>query len=338
VRHCGNAHPHICTYLVAHHGCIDICRLAEDSGTKSKLAHLRDLIVDFVFTLTNLHRIRSADEIIAIGPMAPNVALLMKCGLLPSCRRMIWFGLFVHNPRWLRILRSSFRALDSARIQYVLFSTFEKALYTASGLLPEDRLFHVPYGDLSKSDESPSAEPHAAQNLLEGDFFYSGGYSNRDYLSLIETFRALPYNLVIVCSRLNTDVNEAGLPANVRVFRELASSEFDAYLRASRACLIPIAHDSGAAGQSVLLRCMRNRKIIIATDTGIIREYVTNGVSGILVSNNHGAMAEAVRAVAEGSVKTYSKYAEAAHERYVSDFSGAATARKLDEMVAQEMP
>jgi glycosyltransferase involved in cell wall biosynthesis len=336
VRHCANAHPHICDYLVANHGCDDICRLAQDSGTKSKLAHLRDLLLDFAYALKNLRRIRNAEVIIALGPMAPNIAMLLKLGLLPSCRKVFWFGLFVHDPRWLQLLRPAFRFLDSPKIQYVLFSTFEKTLYTASGLLPADRLFYVPYGDLSRLDDLPSTGRQVTGRQDE-DYFFSGGYSNRDYASLIEIFRALPYKLVIVCSILNTEVTAATLPPNVRVFRDLGSSEFDGYLRASKACLIPIAHDSGAAGQSVLLRCMRNRKVIIATDTGIVREYVTDGISAILVANNQGAMAEAVCAVAEARDETYSKYAEAAYDRYRSEFSGLATARKLDEMVRLAM-
>jgi glycosyltransferase involved in cell wall biosynthesis len=336
VRHCRNAHPHICDYFVREHSFSALCRLPYDSSSKTKVAHLRNLIVDLIYVLRNLRSIRGAREIIAIGVMAWNVALLLKLGLLPSCQRVYWFGLFIHSPRWLRALRGAFRMLDSGKIQYVLFSKFEKALYAKSLSLNENRMFHVPYGDLSEEKIPVDAGVRTVKDLGEDEFFFSGGYSNRDYPSLIETFRNLPYKLVIICASLNTEVDESLVPPHIQVLRDVPSDSFDAYVKASKACIIPIANDTGAAGQSCLLRYMKNRKIIIATDTGITREYITHGVSGILVRNNHEAMAMAVRAV-DAKVESYRRYADAAHERYVQFFSGEAITRRLDEMINQEI-
>jgi glycosyltransferase involved in cell wall biosynthesis len=334
VRHCRNAHPHICDYLIRKHGFSDLCRLPRDTGSKSKTAHFKDLIVDFFYVLRNLGRIRSTREIIAIGTMALNIALLSKLGLLPSCRRIYWFGLFIHSPRWLSFARFIFWTLDSRRIQYVLFSNFEKKLYRESLSLSESRLFYVQYGDLSHQMIHPDAEVTLMKEIDEEEFFFSGGYSNRDYLSLIETFKTLPYKLVIVCSALNTEIDESAIPPNIKVLRELPSDLFDAYVKASKACIIPIAHDTGAAGQSCLLRYMKYRKIIIATDTGIIREYITDGFSGILVKNNHEAMEVAVRAV-DANFEKYKKHANNAYERFVTYFTGEAVERRLDEMMNQ---
>lgn len=334
VRHCRNAHPHVCEYFVRKHGFSDLCRLPRDSGSKSKVAHFRDLIVDLIYVLRNLRSIRDAREIIAIGPMAVTIALLLKLGLLPSCRRMYWFGLFIHNPRWLRFLRYPFRILDSRGIQYVLFSEFEKTLYTKWLSLRENRMCYVPYGDLSEQKVCQEAGVNVVKEIEEKGFFFSGGYSNRDYISLIETFKNLPYKLVIVCSRLNTEVDESTVPPNIKVLRDVPSELFDAYVRASKACIIPIAHNTGAAGQSCLLRYMKNRKVIVATDTRIVREYITNGVSGILVKDNGRSMAMAVRAVATNG-ETYRSYADAAYERFVNSFSREAIARRLEEMMNQ---
>ena len=336
VRHCGNAHPHMCEYLVKVHGFSDICRRPQDSGLKSKLAHFRDLAVDFFFVLRNLGRIRHAQEIIALGPMAPNLALLLKLRLLPGCRRLFWFGLFVHHPAWLRILRHAFRILDSPKIQYILFSEFEKTLYTKSLSLSEDRLFYVPYGDLADQEACTPSGRAAEHKVTHGDFFFSGGYSNRDYLSLIEVFRLVPARLVIVCSLLNKEIDESALPENITILRELPSAQFDAYVRASKACILPMAHDSGAAGQSVLLRCMKNKKLIIATDTGVIREYIADGVSGILVKDNRESMVTAVLAVNDRDIKSYRECANAAYERYIRYFSGEAIAQRLDAMLNRD--
>jgi len=79
---------------------------------------------------------------------------------------------------------------------------------------------------------------------------------------------------------------------------------------------------------------MKNRKIIIATDAGIIREYITDGVSGILVEGNRKAMAIAIRAV-NANIDRFRSYGHGAYERYEEFFSGEAIARRLDEMMNQ---
>jgi len=334
VRHCGNAHPHLCEYLKNTHGFKDLCRYERDSGSKSKVAHFKDLIGDLFYALKNIKSIRNAREIITTGPMAANIAFLNKVGLLPSCKKIYWFGFFVHNPRWLRILRSPLKILDSRKIQYVLFSNYEKTLYKESLFLNENRMYYIPYGDISSQMNSAEAKDVRALGFDEKEFFFSGGYSNRDYPALIEIFKTLPYNLVIICASLNTEINESDLPPNIKVMRDVPSNLFEAYVKAARACIIPIAHNTGAAGQSCLLRFMKNRKIIIASDTGIIREYITNGVSGILVKDNCDTMATAIRAVHE-NIEHYQKYANAAHERFIKVFSGEAIKRRLDELVDQ---
>ena len=332
LRHCGNAHPHLCDYFVRKHGFSDLCHMPYDSGSKSKLAHLRDLAGDLVFVMKNLKRIRAAREIIAMGPMAVNIATLFKLGVLPTCQRMYWFGLFVHNPKWLRILRYPFLLLDSERVQYVLFSEFEKTLYEQNLSLDKKRMYYVPYGDLSERSAQQEIQDVSIRDMEEDEFFFSGGYSNRDYASLIEVFRDLPYKLVIACSKLNTEINDLVVPTNITIVRDVPSEVFDGYVRASRACILPIAHDTGAAGQSSLLRFMQNAKVIIATDTGIVREYITDGISGILVGDNRRELSKAVREVATNIV-AYKDVADAARERFVNIFSGEAIARKLDELM-----
>jgi glycosyltransferase involved in cell wall biosynthesis len=336
VRHCLNAHPHMCKYLIQKHGVADLCRLPPESGSKPKIAHIKDIIVDFFYVLMNLRRIRKAREIITIGPPAISIALLLKLGLLPSCRRVYWFGLFIHHPRWIRFSHYIFRILDSRRIRYVLFSNFEKMLYAKAFSISEDKFFYVQYGDLSGQRIVPDDKVNVVKEIDVGGFYFSGGYSNRDYLSLIEIFRTLPYKLVIICASMNTEIDESAMPPNIKVLRDVPSELFDVYVKASKACIIPIAHDTGAAGQSCLLRYMMYKKIIIATDTGIICEYVANGISGILVKDNHEAMEAAIRAV-DANPATYQKFADAAFERYVNYFSGKAIERRLDEMMNQSI-
>jgi glycosyltransferase involved in cell wall biosynthesis len=336
IRHCGNAHRHMCRYLVERHGFEDLCRLPVDPGSKSRLAHFRDLAGDLLYAVRNLPRLRRAREIVSTGPMAAAVACLLKLGLLPRCRHVWWLGLFIHSPRWLRRLRPVFRLLDSRRMRYLLFSEFEKAIYARALGFELYRLLYISYGDMSPQRSVPD-ERIARQLATAGrTFFFSGGYTSRDYSALIEVFRQVSSKLVIICSSLNTNVPTAGLPANITVLREVPFATFEAYAQAALACIVPIAYDTGAAGQSVLLSHMQQRKIIIATNTGIIREYLQDGVSGILVENNRTALAAAVQRVA-AHPEDYQHYGDAAHARFQQCFSREAIARRLDELVHQHM-
>src|SRR5262249_43209485 len=79
------------------------------------------------------------------------------------------------------------------------------------------------------------------------DYYFAGGYSNRDYATLISTFSGLRESLVIICSKLNKDVNEESLPKNVTVLRDVPGEKFDAYVRQAKACILPLKHDTGAS-------------------------------------------------------------------------------------------
>ena len=223
VRHCGNAHPHYCAYFTREYGFLDLCRLPVDSGSKSKVAHFKDLTVDLFYVLGNLRRIRNARVILAIGVMAVNIALLLRLGLLRSCKRLYWFGLFVHSPRWLRLARLELRVLDSRRIQYVLFSNFEKALYADRLSVSQDRIRYIPYGDLSDWKDHLHANAYEHADMDPQSFFFSGGDSNRDYPSLVGIFRTLPYKLVIVCSAQYRGIEESDMPTNITVLRDIPS-------------------------------------------------------------------------------------------------------------------
>lgn len=331
IRHCGNAHPHICKYLINKHNFDDLCRFYRDSGSKSKIKHFKDIFFDLFYIFRNIGYIRSANEIIAIGPMSINIALLSKLRTLPNCRRIYWFGLFIHSPLWLKVARIIIKLLDSDKILYVVFSMHEVNLYHDLIGLQRNRILYIPYGDIS--DRKKKFTPDKAESPFGAEaYFFSGGYSNRDYISLIEVFKNLPYKLLIVCSSLNKELDSIVVPSNILILRDISYELFEAYAKNSVACIVPIANDTGAAGQSSLLCYMENKKVIIATDTGVIREYIENEKSGILVKNNRKAMLEAIKRVAEAPDQ-YKYCGEEAYKKYIDFFSGEAIRSKLDELI-----
>ncbi|MCZ6744444.1 MAG: hypothetical protein O7D31_07170, partial [Alphaproteobacteria bacterium] len=63
------------------------------------------------------------------------------------------------------------------------------------------------------------------------------------------------------------------------------SDDFEEYIRKAKACILPLRYNTGASGQLVLLRYMRNKKMIIARRVDVIQEYLEDGVSGIFIES-----------------------------------------------------
>jgi glycosyltransferase involved in cell wall biosynthesis len=120
------------------------------------------------------------------------------------------------------------------------------------------------------------------------------------------------------------------------VLRDLPSDRFDAYLRDARACIIPLKHDSGASGQSVMLRLMRHRKTIIATDFGSVRGYIVDGESGRLVKDMARDLPAIVAAI-EADPQAAAALGAAAYRCYCRHFSRAAGGEALARIIAPSL-
>jgi glycosyltransferase involved in cell wall biosynthesis len=297
---------------------------------QSKWAHLRGLVRQSFDLIGNLRRLRRGRVVIAIGPISYLVKLLRRLRLV-RYDASFCIGWHVRSPRWFPVFRTLGR-LDTARDHYVVFSEWEVGLYEANLGIARERLHFLPYGDWSGADEP------AAPSVPQGDYYFAGGYSNRDYPALIAAFRSIPQRLVIVCSVLNTELDALDIPSNVTVLRDLPGIEFDRQLAGAKACIIPLRHDTGASGQSVMLRLMRHSKAIIASDFGSVRDYVVAGESGLLVKDIERDLPAAIAEI-ERDPEQARALGAAAHQRYRRYFSleagGAALGRILEPALAR---
>lgn len=342
VRQSSNAYPHICNYLRTEEGFSEICRLDSEAAArtkaglfaKTKICLFKNFILDSIYVFRNIRRLRRAKIIVAVGHIGATIALLLKAGLFPLYPRIYWIAFFIHDPRWFGPLRIAFSFLDSKTVRYVLFSRCEKALYAKALRLDPNRMFYVPYGEMKKDDIRTRIGTMTKWEPDDANFYFSGGYSNRDYVSLIEVFREMRTKLVIICSSLNSDIDRLVVPPNVKVLRDMSSELFDGYVRKAKACIIPMLHNTGAAGQSCLLRYMKNRKLIIATNTDIVKEYIEDGISGAIIPNNREGLAAVIRLIEENPA-AYDSYGEAAYVRFEQLFSYEAISRRLSDVLAQ---
>jgi glycosyltransferase involved in cell wall biosynthesis len=328
------AFPDMSAYISQRFG-FDLLQLSdyEIHRAQSKWVHLRGLLRQSLDLIGKLRRLRRTRIVIAIGPISYLLKLLHRLGLV-HYQTSFCLGWHVRSPRWFPVFRALSR-LDSAGDHYIVFSEWEIGLYEANLGIARERLHFLPYGDWSGSDEPAGT---AAAPVACGDYYFAGGYSNRDYPALIAAFRALPARLVIICSALNKELDALDIPANVTIRRDVPSEEFDACVRDAKACIIPLKHDTGASGQSVMLRLMRYRKTIVATDFGGVRGYIVDGESGRLVKDIERDLPGIIAEI-ERDPDAAQALGAAAYERYCRYFSmeagGEALGRILEPAFAE---
>src|ERR1017187_1626206 len=122
----------------------------------------------------------------------------------------------------------------------------------------------------------------ATYPATDGDYIFSGGYTNRDYPTLFEAVRGLPYRTVVcVGSRqsLGKDV-----PANVEVRENLSEDAFNRLIAASAFIVVPLKGDVlEAGGRQVFQNAMTMSKAVVVTDLSAT-DYITHGLTGLLVT------------------------------------------------------
>lgn len=274
--------------------------------------------------LHHLNSLKGAQTVIVFSHFAFVVKLLARLGLI-RYQRLFCFGFFLHDPRWFRIFRWLVR-LDRPHDHYVIFGRHEADLYRSQLGIPQEQLHFVPLGDWSQI-RHPTL---LSSQVCQGDYYLAGGRSNREYISLVETFRSISAKLLIVCSRSNwKELKGVSLPANVQAVCDVPIATFDDYVRGAKAGIIALKRDTGASWQSVALALMRNAKCIIATDVEGLREYVEHGVSGYLMRGLAEELPSLIHLI-EADPRRAEVMGRAARQRYEQHFSRSVAAAAFE--------
>jgi glycosyltransferase involved in cell wall biosynthesis len=288
---------------------------------------LRMLIINSVGLIRFLKRDRVFEDIVVFGHIGILVRLLGKLRII-RYSRLFSLGFFVHSPQFLFLFR--FLVFDSLRNHYIVFSEHELSVYGERLQIDRSRMHFLRYVDWSDKPETlvfPRPE-----NAWKEAYYFSGGYSNRDYLSLIEVFKQIPAKLIIVCSARNTELNAVPNSPNILILRDVREDCFEAYLQHSKAGILPLKHNTGACGQSVMLMLMRNKKASIASDVTVLREYIDNGRTGFLLRDFSGELLSVLNRL-ESEEGLADNMGRASYQLYRTRFSGEAGFSALREIL-----
>ncbi len=150
---------------------------------------------------------------------------------------------------------------------------------------PKERFVFQPFGvnDFTKvvNMEKPATN----------DYILALGRSNRDWKFLIDSLGETKYSVRIVCDELAAE----NLPENIQVYNNVWQEESYEFIRNCKMMVIPIMDGKIVAGETVLLQTMSFSKPIIITEPSCLADdYVTNGVTGLVVPKEKDALLAAV--------------------------------------------
>ncbi len=128
------------------------------------------------------------------------------------------------------------------------------------------------YGNLEKPERAP-----------KGDYTLSIGRSNRDYDFLIDAWKNVDSNLVII----SDEYKRTDLPENVMLINDVSGEEQYPWISNCASLVIPIDDVTICSGDTVLLTSMSLSKPIFVTNPSTLAEmYVEDGVNAIYINKD----------------------------------------------------
>ena len=188
------------------------------------------------------------------------------------------------NPVIRRILRF---LLNSKRITVIAQSPGDVEYFSK---LSVNKPLFVPYC------EDDYRVPTNFDLVPEEPYLFAGGYSNRDYHSVLKCARAVPkQQFVIVASHLNKEFSDDSAPPNVTVFRDLDFERFHGLLEKSTAVIVPLKEDVGSSGQMACIAAMRLGKPVIFAESPAVDYFFEENCGLPYKMGNADSLTEAVR-------------------------------------------
>jgi len=214
------------------------------------------------------------------GYLKPELLATAVIGLWPKRRRprIIFYGeMYEPNTDWRRFIEPLLMKLaDRAVFRFAVHSQAEVPVFAQLWGIDETKVRGCSfYHKKAGSGVSVADKPR-------GRHIFAGGTSFRDYEPLLAAARLLPHHeFIIATNRLD---GRPDMPPNVRAGL-VTPAEFDQLIDTAAAVVVPLRRDvHRIIGMLTYLQAMWAKKPTIVSDTLGVREYVTDGKTGLIVS------------------------------------------------------
>jgi Glycosyl transferases group 1 len=209
--------------------------------------------------------------------------------------------------------RLGLKLIDAERVIYCVRSTDELELLPAVWGMDPARVVFTPYGH-TLTEVELAVTPKRTGSI------FAGGNALRDYRTLLTAVRGLE-NDVTIATSLAIDAQD--LPPNVKVVPVHPHGLFIELMRNAEVVVVPFkAGIRRAAGLDTYLSAMGLGSVVIVTQCPGTRDYIEDGVTGIIVPPEdpdalRSALEWALDPANEGAIRSMRRHAkEVAAERF----------------------
>jgi glycosyltransferase involved in cell wall biosynthesis len=183
-----------------------------------------------------------------------------------------------HHGRWLGL--GAIRLIDGPNVHYGVLSRHELDTFPRVWGVDPARVHFTPF--CATASDLP--------NQPTGEGVIASGNSLRDYRALVQAAPRIDAKLTLA-TRLHLPSTDAH---NIEA-RFMSPEEHEDRVRGSAVVVVPLlAGTERSAGQQTYLNAMGLGKPVVVTDAPGVRDYVTDGETGLVVPNEPDALAEAV--------------------------------------------
>jgi glycosyltransferase involved in cell wall biosynthesis len=201
-----------------------------------------------------------------------------------------WLGKVTGSPieRWFR--RAGLRLALLGPSRALVQGRDEIPAWASELRLPASKFVFVPYHS-TLYEFSCQAE--------EGDYVFAGGDTRRDYPTLVEAARGLPYRIVIAALRRD-HFQGIEIPENVEI---VTVRQDDFFRLMAGAALVVVPMLGGMihpGGEQTWINAMTLGKPVIVAEDRSAKDYIEHGITGYLVEpGNPAELARVIRLLME---------------------------------------
>jgi glycosyltransferase involved in cell wall biosynthesis len=275
----------------------------------------------FIMLLFNIRGLRNKKNICFAGHYAYLLLTRLFGRFLGKDYHVYMYNFYLHSLGSKKLIKRILKfLLNSDRATVIVQSPDEMNYFNR---LAKNTSHFIPYCE----DAGFSIDTTVS---IEGDYLFSGGYTNRDYSLVLKCAKSNPgIKFVLVVSRSNKDIALNKLPENVILYEEIGHSVFNGLMSKSIGVIIPLKENVGASGQMLCLGAMKMSKPIIYADISSINYYFKSNNCGIPYNmGNFESLNGAIHKLTLGQIDLQ-EIGECSYNSFISNFTLAKRNEKL---------
>lgn len=203
---------------------------------------------------------------------------------------------------------------------YTCVASVECENYSRIFNLPKERFKYVQWGlaDFSRD-----------YDIVEGNYIFSAGRSNRDWEFVFSALGNTKYTGKMICS----EGDYHGKYPNLEVLSNISDKEYYKILSRAYCMVISIKDCTISAGQITLIQSMQFGKPVILTQSdGLTNDYVVNEENGLIVSKDKYELLAAIERLYNDK-ELYRKLSDNGRKLYEEKFSNYRLGSDIGEIV-----